>query len=243
MDRQAAERGVIRIDAAVDQADPDESGGGAVRPGGRRGAPVWRRLRTAIRRRTRAARDLPAAVEIDVIEVVGRGRIPALERLERARGVVRGVQHHDAHPERRERQLAHLGKARGGGRLERRTVGGQHQHLAANDGIAVRIGFEHIRVAAQQLADARLPQLAACARVEVGPLAVAGQQIRDGRSRQAYRRQVGQPHRRQTYLGCRNLRCAEQRHEGDRTHDNTLGECGRGGKKWKKMTRMIVLPA
>ena len=160
---------VARIDTAVDQTDPDARGGSGA--GGFRGCPVARR--GVVRRRGRlvgdnrggpgghhASLEICVGFQIDVVEVVGSRRILLLQPLQRACGSSGDVQHGDAQLERRECELALKRKPRRDGGLRRRCRRRERQHLAAHDRCAEWVGFDHITVIAQQLADTRGVQLA-----------------------------------------------------------------------------------
>src|SRR5438094_658477 len=112
---------------------------------------------------------------------------------------------------------------------------------------AVRVGFEHVTVPAQELPDPERAQLAQAAWIRLarerrGRLLDVERHARR-KIRQRDGRQLRQPHRRQRHLRGGRRGDHEQRCQKKPAHGSTIVERGPAGKKWKKMASMNVAPA
>jgi hypothetical protein len=207
----AAEHLMSHVHATVDEAEAHRAD--AVRIGR-----AWHAARRGRRRGLRSAHvsgPYRAAVGIDVIEVIDARRIEPLQAHQGACGTSRSVQHHDVRAEFGERVLAHYGKSRIAGRLQRGRARGQRQHLPAHDGRAVGVGLEHVTVPAQQLANPQGAQFPQAPRIDLarergGGLVDIQRHACRGKIRQRDARHLGQTHGGQTDLRAGRRRDQQQ---------------------------------
>ncbi len=198
-----AEHLMSHVHATVDEAQAYRAD--AVRLG---------RARHAARRGRGRGLPYRTAVGIDVIEVIDARRIEPLQAHQGACGTSRGVQHHDVRAEFGERVLAHYGKSRAAGRLQRGRARGQRQQLPAHDGRAVGVGLEHVTVPAQALANPQGAQFPQAARIDLarergGGLVDIQRHACRGKIRQDARH-LGQTHGGQTDLRAGRRRDQQQ---------------------------------